>query len=110
MVGSAAIRWHARWLQTQLRTSPLRHYLGLSWVQISRRPMMFPRTQVLRSTLAFFGEHLGASAAERYPRPAIDERRLASLEKMITPSGACATQTPSMAPKTLLRGCNLGVL
>jgi len=45
---------------------------------------------VLRSTLAFFGEHLGASAAERYPRPAIDERRLASVEKMITPSGASA--------------------
>jgi len=48
---------------------------------------------VLRSTLAFFGEHLGASAAERYPRPAIDERRLASVEKMITPSGGLEAQT-----------------
>ena len=45
--------------------------------------------QVLRSTLAFFAEHLGASAAERYPRPAIDDRRMAALEKLITPSGKC---------------------
>ena len=43
--------------------------------------------QVLHSTLAFFAEHLGASAAERYPRPAIDERRMALLEKLVTPSG-----------------------
>ena len=51
------------------------------------RDLCPPHAQVLRSTLAFFAEHLGASAAERYPRPAIDERRMASIEKMITPSG-----------------------
>jgi hypothetical protein len=41
-------------------------------------------SQVLHSTLAFFAEHLGASAAERYPRPAVDERRMALLEKLVT--------------------------
>ena len=52
---------------------------------------------MLRSTLAFFAEHLGASAAERYPRPAIDDRRMASLEKMVTPSGQCSGLTPAAA-------------
>ena len=43
--------------------------------------------QVFRSTLAFFERHLGASASERYPRPAIDERRMKVLNKLVEPRG-----------------------
>ena len=45
------------------------------------------RTQAFRSTLAFFERHLGASASERYPRPAIDERRMKVLNKLVEPRG-----------------------
>ncbi len=44
---------------------------------------------MFRSTLAFFDQHLGASASERYPRPAIDERRMKVLNKLVEPRGAC---------------------
>ncbi len=44
--------------------------------------------QVFRSTLAFLERHLGASASERYPRPAIDERRMKVLNKLVEPRGA----------------------
>ena len=47
--------------------------------------MMHP--QVFRSTLAFFERRLGASASERYPRPAIDERRMKVLNKLVEPRG-----------------------
>ncbi len=43
--------------------------------------------QVFRSTLAFFERRLGASASERYPRPAIDERRMKVLNKLVEPRG-----------------------
>ena len=42
---------------------------------------------MFRSTLAFFERHLGAAASERFPRPAIDERRMTVLNKLVEPRG-----------------------
>ena len=50
--------------------------------------------QVFRSTLAFFERRLGASASERYPRPAIDERRMKVLNKLVEPRGETSYCTP----------------